>query len=50
MFSYVLGGACWNSMVKAIGEMEMEKQNKFLAEFNLLLTKRFGNIVANWSC
>jgi hypothetical protein len=50
MFSFILGGACWYSCGKLINDMEKENRSKFLNELGLHIVKRFGNIVAGWSC
>ena len=50
MFSIILGGACWNSCGKLINDMEKEKQSQFLNKLGLHIAKRFGTVVANWSC
>jgi hypothetical protein len=50
IFSFILGGACWNSCGKLINDMEKDKRSQFLTELGLHIAKRFGNIVSDWSC
>jgi hypothetical protein len=50
MFSFILGGACWNSCGKLINDMEKLNQTQFLSALGLHISKRFGTVISAWSC
>ncbi|CDW74140.1 UNKNOWN [Stylonychia lemnae] len=48
MFSFILGGGCWNSSVTLLDSRDKDNQSQFLKVLVFSLAKRFGKAIATF--